>query len=87
MPAGQTARVILENNLHGIDIDLRAAQLAALALYLKAKELGWDEAGGPPRLNLVVADAVLSRGEAYENLLAQYQDDPAVQEATLVIWQ
>jgi len=86
VPAEQTARVILENNLHGIDIDLRAVQLAALALYLKAKELGWDESGGPPRLNLVVADAVLSRGEAYENLLAQYQDDPAIQEAIRAIW-
>ena len=86
VPAEQTARVILENNLHGIDIDLRAVQLAALALYLKAKELSWDAAGGPPRLNLVVADAVLSRGEAYENLLAQYQDDPAIQEAIHAIW-
>jgi len=86
VPAGQTARVILENNLHGIDIDLRAAQLAALALYLKAKELGWDEAGGPPRLNLVVADAVLTRGEAYERLLAQYKDNPAIQEAIRSIW-
>jgi len=86
VPAEQTARVILENNLHGIDIDLRAVQLAALALYLKAKELGWDAAGGPPRLNLVAADAVLSRGEAYENLLVQYQDDPAIQEAIRAIW-
>lgn len=86
VPAEQTARVILENNLHGIDIDLRAVQLAALALYLKAKELGWDEASGAPRLNLVVADAVLSRGEAYENLLAQYKNDPAIQEAIRAIW-
>ncbi|MCS7166361.1 MAG: BREX-1 system adenine-specific DNA-methyltransferase PglX [Gemmatales bacterium] len=30
---------ILEQNLHGIDIDLRAVQIAALALYLKAKTL------------------------------------------------
>ncbi|GIX04291.1 MAG: hypothetical protein KatS3mg114_0160 [Planctomycetaceae bacterium] len=30
---------ILEHNLHGIDIDLRAVQIAALALYLKAKTL------------------------------------------------
>lgn len=86
VPAGQSAHVILENNLHGIDIDLRAVQLAALALYLKAKELGWDETGGPPRLNLVVADAVLTRGEAYKRLLAQYKDDPAIQEAIRAIW-
>jgi hypothetical protein len=30
---------ILEHNLHGIDIDLRAVQIAAFALYLKAKTL------------------------------------------------
>ena len=30
---------ILANNLFGIDIDLRAVQLAALALYLKAKAI------------------------------------------------
>jgi len=31
-------RFILENNLHGLDIDPRAAQLASLALTLKARE-------------------------------------------------
>jgi hypothetical protein len=30
---------ILAHNLHGIDLDLRAVQIAALALYLKAKTL------------------------------------------------
>ena len=32
----QIPRLILENNLHGIDIDPRAAQIAALALWLRA---------------------------------------------------
>ncbi len=35
----EIAAAIIENNLHGIDIDLRAVQLAALTLYLKAKRL------------------------------------------------
>ena len=35
---------ILEHNLFGIDIDLRAVQLSALALYLKAKS--WQDARG-----------------------------------------
>lgn len=30
-------RLIVEHNLHGIDIDLRAAQIAALALWLRAQ--------------------------------------------------
>ncbi len=32
-------RLILEHNLHGIDIDLRAAQIAAFALWLRAQRV------------------------------------------------
>jgi len=51
---------ILANNLFGIDIDLRAVQLSALALYLKAQS--WQPAGGQRntqhaiRVNLACAD-------------------------------
>lgn len=34
---GDIPGAIIANNLHGIDIDLRAVQLSALALYLKAR--------------------------------------------------
>lgn len=34
----QICAFILEQNLHGIDIDERAVQIAALALVMKAKE-------------------------------------------------
>lgn len=44
----QIPRLILENNLHGIDIDLRAAQIAALALWLRAQR-AYSEMGIPPR--------------------------------------
>lgn len=33
----EVPRLIVEHNLHGIDIDARAAQIATLALFLKAK--------------------------------------------------
>jgi len=36
--------LIIENNLHGVDIDPRAAQIAALALWLRAQR-AWREAG------------------------------------------
>jgi hypothetical protein len=36
--------LIIENNLHGVDIDPRAAQIAALALWLRAQR-AWQEAG------------------------------------------
>jgi hypothetical protein len=86
VPEGKVARTILERNLHGVDIDPRSVQIAALALYLKGKEHDLNNGEGPPRLNLVVADAVLTRGPAYEALLAHYQDDPVAREAIQAIW-
>ena len=42
--AAQIAETVLRDHLHGIDIDPRAAQLAALTLYLRAQELVQTEA-------------------------------------------
>lgn len=69
---------ILANNLYGVDIDARAVQIAAAALFLKAKSLcAGAELHG---VNLVASDL---------NLSALPEDDPAlvelrreVQEAT-----
>lgn len=47
----QIAEWILENNLHGVDIDPRAVQIAAAALYLKARALARD--ADPHQVNLV----------------------------------
>ncbi|HQP89321.1 MAG TPA: SAM-dependent methyltransferase, partial [Thermoanaerobaculia bacterium] len=54
--------LILEQNLHGVDIDPRCAQIAALALWLRAQR-AWKEVGLPasqrPRItktNIVVAE-------------------------------
>src|SRR5207237_577356 len=44
---------ILENNLHGIDLDPRAMQIAAAALWIKAKQTARDTA--PRYLNLVAS--------------------------------
>ncbi len=60
---------ILENNLHGIDIDPRAVQIAAAALWLKAKGLCKDAA--PKQINLVAANL---------NLANLPQDDEALLE-------
>jgi hypothetical protein len=48
VPEPEVARTIVERNLFGIDIDSRAVQIAALALYLEAKEYGFDPTDGPP---------------------------------------
>lgn len=44
-----TPRLILEHNLFGIDIDLRAAQIAGLALWLRAQR-AWADLGIKMRL-------------------------------------
>jgi len=56
-------RLIVEHNLHGIDIDPRAAQIAWLALWLRAQraylELGLKKAADRPRIersNIVCAE-------------------------------
>jgi N-6 DNA Methylase len=52
---------ILANNLFGIDIDLRAVQLAALALYLKAKAT--NKKAVLEESNLACADVAIFRGQ------------------------
>ena len=63
----EIAESIVENNLHGIDIDPRAIQIAAASLYLKMRSLAHDAC--PRRLNLVAP--VLQLGHLPK-------DDPAV---------
>jgi hypothetical protein len=54
--------LIIELNLHGVDIDPRCAQIAALALWLRAQR-AWKDLGVPPserpriqRTHIVVAE-------------------------------
>ena len=46
-------RLILEKNLHGLDIDDRAAQMAGFALLMKARADDRRLLNDPPRLNVV----------------------------------
>ncbi len=52
---------IIANNLFGIDIDLRAVQLAALALYLKAKATNKNSVLAES--NLACSDVAIFRGQ------------------------
>ena len=65
----QIAESILENNLHGVDLDPRAVQIAAAALWLKAKTFCRD--AEPHVINLVASNL---------GLASLPDDDPAVQE-------
>jgi hypothetical protein len=60
---------ILEHNLHGIDLDPRAVQIAAAALWLKAQQTCLD--AQPKRLNLVASQL---------RLASLPDDDPALVE-------
>lgn len=52
-PAREIPFLILEKNLYGIDIDDRAAQLAAFALMMKAREKTKKVFRHPPALNVI----------------------------------
>ena len=66
-------RAIIANNLYGIDIDLRAVQLSALTLYLKAKTI--NPKASLQESNLACANIHMINGERLENFLKQMQLD------------
>lgn len=64
-------RLILENNLYGIDIDTRAAQLASFALLVKAREDDRRLFSNPPKLNIIaLQDSQPERLDAFSQDLA-----------------
>jgi hypothetical protein len=72
-------RLILRHNVHGIDIDLRATQITALALWLRAQrsyqELGLKIAARPPirRSNVVCAEPMPGERELLAEFVAAFQ--------------
>jgi len=66
--------LILQNNLFGIDIDPRAAQLAAFTLYLRARSyeqaLGAPAQARLPTANIVVAEAMPGDKQFFEEFVA-----------------
>jgi len=73
VPEKYIPREILRNNLYSIDIDSGAAQIAALSLYLKAKEKSPEVT--LPQLNIVSADAVLINGERKDDIIKKARSD------------
>lgn len=78
IPAWEIPALILEKNLYGIDIDLRATQIAAMALYLKARTVFEKEKKGGieefelRRMNIVCADIHFVDGEMRKKFLSQF---------------
>ncbi|NMO19433.1 BREX-6 system adenine-specific DNA-methyltransferase PglX [Pyxidicoccus fallax] len=69
----QIAEWILENNLHGVDIDPRAVQIAAAAIFLKARTLARD--ASPRQVNLVAPALRLSALDRKDPALLKLERD------------
>jgi hypothetical protein len=76
---------IIANNLFGIDIDLRAVQLSALTLYLKAKELNKDAVISSS--NLTCADILALNGERLDAFIKEMNiQKPSYERLIRALW-
>src|SRR5208337_1815735 len=82
--AADVPNLILAENLHGIDVDVRACQLGTFNLYLKARlafrEITGRDAFHPSKLNIVCAGARIAEGEERAELLASFDSTPLARE-------
>lgn len=63
-------KMIVENNLFGIDLDERAAQISQIALFIKARELGGHRSHWPAYTNVVSTHFFLPK---YEELQGTFE--------------
>ncbi len=82
--AAEVPNLILAENLHGIDVDLRACQLGTFNLYLKARlafrEITGQDTFQPSKLRIVCAGARITEGEERAELLASFDSTPLARE-------
>jgi len=75
---GEIPGKILENNLFGVDLDLRACQLAAFNLYLKGRSRAEDEGNDEftiPQIGIVCADSHIADVEEAEEVFEEVAGD------------
>jgi len=76
---------ILTNNLYGIDIDLRAIQLTALILFIKAKT--YNKKAEIKQINVVAANAILKNDDNKEKLIKKIKNKlPGAEHLVETIW-
>ena len=63
-------KMIVENNLFGVDLDERAAQISQIALFVKARELGGHRSHWPAYTNVVSTHFFLPQ---YEKLQGKFE--------------
>jgi len=85
LDAKEIPRKILRHNLYGVDLDMRACQLAAFNLYLKGRtRVAAEGADGfdMPEVGIVCADAKVADVEGVEEVFEEVAgDDREVQQA------
>lgn len=74
-------RRILQNNLYGLELDPRAAQLAAFAVMMRARQDDPQILSNPPRVNVLAIKN--SKGLDLESLIGIQPDEPIVPPSTL----
>ena len=80
-------KLILENNLYGVDLDERAAQLTQLSLYIKAWQLGGRRMHFPEHLNVVSTAFTLPNFDEIEMALLMGDEWQEHEMATLrMVW-
>jgi hypothetical protein len=85
LPSEQIPRKILQHNLYGVDLDMRACQLAAFNLYLKGRtrtEAEGADGFDMPEVGIVCADASIAEIDGVEAVFDEVAgNDPEVQQA------
>ncbi len=76
---------IIQNNLFGIDIDLRAVQLSALALYFKAKR--FNKKAQITDHNLACADVLPLNGARLGSFIKEMQFKPIYERLIRKLWE
>jgi hypothetical protein len=80
-------RLIIERNIHGIDIDARAVQIAGLSLWLRAQR-AWHEEGVKPnnrpritRSKIVCAEPMPGESDLLDQFIADHLSQTSEQQA------
>ncbi len=83
LPATDYPKAIIEHNIHGIDIDRRATQIAGLSLWLRAQK-SWQKQKVKPqdrprilRSNIVCAEPMPGNSELLEEFLQKHLSSDA----------
>lgn len=80
-------RLILENNIYGVDLDERAVQLSQIALFIKARERGGRRAKNPSHTNVVSTHFFLpDYSEVESEFISSGEWDSKQRETIRKIW-